>query len=133
MISSHLLQPQENTTYYAFRKIWANEDGEQKFWIGFNNFSRSTATDEPPAGKWDNRNSTVWVNGKIIPAPQWRRAGQKGNLEIPMVDENYEMREPVNIFLHKGWNEVLLKCPVSTFQGTDWQNPVKWMFTFVQL
>lgn len=70
MILSHLQQPHENSTYYAFRKIWADEDGNKNFWIGFNNFSRSTATDEPPAGKWNSLNSAVWVNGKLI-EPQY--------------------------------------------------------------
>ncbi|MBK8712161.1 MAG: family 20 glycosylhydrolase [Niastella sp.] len=133
MILSHLQQPHENSTYYAFRKIWADEDGNKNFWIGFNNFSRSTATDEPPAGKWNSLNSAVWVNGKLIEPPIWSRPGQKGNLETPMTDENYELREPVKIFLHKGWNKVLIKCPVSSFKGADWQNPVKWMFTFIEV
>jgi hexosaminidase len=31
----------------------------------------------------------------------------------------------------KGWNNVLIKAPVGSFKGNDWQNPVKWMFTFV--
>jgi hypothetical protein len=72
----------------------------------------------------------VWVNGNFIPAPQWKHAGQKGNSELPLADEGYEYRMPTIITLKKGWNTVLIKAPVGSFKGKDWQNPVKWMFTF---
>jgi lysophospholipase L1-like esterase len=132
MIQSHLQNPEDSTTWYAVRRIWNDEEGIKNFWIGFNNLSRSTATDSPPEGEWDNKHSEVWVNGKLIEPPHWRRGGRKGDPEIPLIDENYECREPVKIFLKKGWNTILIKVPVGTFKG-EWQNPVKWMFTFVQL
>jgi hypothetical protein len=124
-------QPKENATVYAFTQIWSETAGEKNFWIGFNNLSRSPATDAPPAGAWDNKESQVWVNGKTVPPPHWQRGGEKGNSEIPLIDEGYEYRLPTRIYLKKGWNTVLLKCPVGSFKGKDWQNPVKWMFTFV--
>lgn len=133
IIQSHLQNPGDSSTYYAVRKIWSDEDGLKNCWVGFNNLSRSTATDSPPVGAWDNKSSKVWVNGKLIEPPQWKRGGQKGDSEIPLVDEGYEYREPTKIFLKKGWNNVLLKCPVASFKGSDWQNPVKWMFTFLVL
>lgn len=131
LIKGAIANPKENTTFYAFTKIWSNEDGEQNFWIGFNNLSRSPATDPPPVGEWDNKKGEVWVNGKIIQPPHWQHSGEKGNPEMPLVDEGYEYRHSTKIFLTKGWNTVLLKCPVGSFKGKDWQNPVKWMFTFV--
>ncbi|MGB4959632.1 MAG: hypothetical protein WBO36_09160, partial [Saprospiraceae bacterium] len=73
----------------------------------------------------------VWVNGILIAPPQWQHGGQKGNAEIPLIDEGYEYRQTTKIFLIKGWNTVLVKCPIATFKGKDWQNPIKWMFTFV--
>jgi hypothetical protein len=133
MISSHLQNPEDSTTWYAFRKIWMDEESKEDFWIGFNNISRSTATDAPPVGAWDDRNSKVWVNGKLIAPPVWKRGGQKGNAEIPLADEGYEYREPTRIVLQKGWNTILIKAPVSSFKGPDRQNPVKWMFTCVQI
>ena len=131
LIKAAVDQPKENSTLYAFTKVWSDKDGEQNFWIGFNNLSRSPATDSPPVGAWDNKSSGVWVNGKIIKPPHWQHGGQKGNPETPLVDEDYEYRQPTKIFLNKGWNTVLLKCPVGRFKPKDWQNPVKWMFTFV--
>ncbi|MBP6234806.1 MAG: family 20 glycosylhydrolase [Saprospiraceae bacterium] len=133
MIQSHLHNPTDSSTFYATRKIWSDDDGVKDFWIGFNNLSRSTTTDSPPIGKWDEKNSSIWVNGKSIVPPLWKSGGQKGNSEISLIDEGYEYRQATKIFLQQGWNTVLVKCPVGTFKGKDWQNPVKWMFTFVQL
>jgi len=133
LIQSHLQNPPDSSTYYAVGKIWCDEEGTKDFWIGFNNLSRSYATDSPPIGAWDDRNSAVWVNGKMISSPVWKRGGQKGQLEIPLVDEGYEYRPPTKIFLKKGWNTILIKAPVGSFAGKDWQNPVKWEFTFVQI
>ena len=130
MIGSHLNNQQDSSTYYAIRKVWSSEGGMKKFWIGFNNIGRANATDSPPAGEWDYKSSRVWVNGKLISPPNWKRAGQKGDLEIPLTNEGYENREPANIYLQKGWNTILIKAPVGTFKS-EWNNPVKWMFTFV--
>ncbi len=132
MIQSHLNNQEDSSTYYAIRKIWSNDAGVKDFWIGFNNLSRSTATDSPPVGAWDNKNSVVWVNGNLIEPPNWKRGGQKGNSETPLIDEGYEYRQPTRIFLQKGWNTVLIKASVGSFNG-EWQNPVKWMFTFVEV
>lgn len=133
LIKGAIEKSKENTTWYATTRIWSDVTGEKKFWIGFNNLSRSPATDSPPGDAWDSKCSAVWVNGNLIAPPGWIRAGQKGNSEIPLIDEGYEYREPTNFFLKKGWNRVLIKAPVGSFKGIDWQNPVKWMFTFVQL
>ncbi|WP_316817406.1 beta-N-acetylhexosaminidase [Pedobacter nyackensis] len=123
--------PQENTTWYASTRIWSNEDKIQNFWIGFNNISRSYASDSPDAGTWDNRSSQVFVNDQLISPPVWKQAGAKGEIELPLIDEGYEFREPTKIHLKKGWNKVLLKLPIASFKGKDWKNPQKWMFTFV--
>ncbi|CAN5437575.1 hypothetical protein BH20BAC1_BH20BAC1_00350 [soil metagenome] len=133
LIKGALNDPKENTTWYAYTKIWSDEEKMQDFWIGFNNLSRSPATDSPKPGTWDDHQSEVWVNGNIIDPSKWQRGGQKGNSEIPLIDEGYEYREPTKILLHKGWNTVLIKAPVGSFKGKDWQNPVKWMFTFVAM
>ncbi|HRO70346.1 MAG TPA: beta-N-acetylhexosaminidase, partial [Chitinophagaceae bacterium] len=131
LIKGVLETPKENSTWYASTLIWSDEEKTGNFWIGFNNLSRSPATDSPKPGTWDNHQSKVWVNGKSIEPPRWKRGGQKGHSEIPLVDEGYEFREPTRITLKKGWNEVLIKSPIGSFKGKDWQNPEKWMFTFV--
>lgn len=130
-ISGALSNPQQNTTWYARTTFWSEQDTVRGFWIGFYNLSRSTASDSPPANAWDKKGSNVWINGERITPPEWKRAGRPGNLEIPLTDEGYEYRKPTMIRLHAGWNTVLIKAPVGSFQGRDWQNPVKWMFTFL--
>ena len=69
LISGIIEEPKENTTWYAQTKIGSDEDKEQDFWIGFNNFSRSMNTDSPAAGTWNNLNSSIWVNNQLIPTP----------------------------------------------------------------
>lgn len=124
-------RPQPNTTWYARTKIWSDKEVVGAFWIGFDNLSRSYASDSPAAHSWDNRQSKLWVNGLEVAPPEWKQPGLRGDLEKPLLDEGYSYREPTNIPLKKGWNEVLVKLPVKDFKGRSWDNPVKWMFTFV--
>lgn len=125
--------PKVNTTWYARTKIWSDEPGERPFWIGFNDLSRSYASDSPKHDTWDDRHSEVWVNQRRVAPPLWQQAGMKGDLEKPMIDEGYSFRAPTMIVLKKGWNDVLVKLPVGDFKGKSWQTPVKWMFTFVPI
>jgi hypothetical protein len=131
-ISGALPAPAENTTWYAFTKIWSDSDTLKHFWIGFNDLSRSPATDSPKAGTWDNHHSEIWLNGEIIEPPQWKQAGQTGNPEIPLIDEGYAYRKPALLALKKGWNTVRIKAPIGSFKARNWQNPEKWMFTFIE-
>lgn len=132
LIKGAILNPDDSTTWYATTKIWSNDEEVKSFWIGFNNLSRSPATNSPPFNAWDDKQSNIWVNGKLINPPNWIRGGQKGHSEIPLIDEGYEYRKPARILLKKGWNNVVIKLPIGSFKGKDWQNPVKWMFTFVE-
>lgn len=131
LIKAAVDHPEENTTWYATTKVWSDKNAVKEFWIGMNDLSRSPATDSPKPGTWNNMGAAVWVNGKCIEPPQWKHAGYKGNAEMPLADEGYAYRVPTKITLKKGWNTVLIKTPVRNFKGKDWQNPVKWMFTFI--
>ncbi|WP_341838653.1 family 20 glycosylhydrolase [Chitinophaga pollutisoli] len=126
-----LAAPAENTTWYASTRIWSDRDGETDCWIGFHDYSRSHASLPPIAGKWDNRGSSIRVNGALIPPPVWASAGKTITLETPYTNEGYAYRAPAKVYLKKGWNIVEVKAPVASFKGRDWQNPVKWMFTFL--
>ena len=132
-ITGLLNNAKQNSTIYARTRIWSPQARIAKCWIGFNNISRSPATDAPPIGKWNAANGQLWVNNVKIPPPVWQRGGQRGNPEIPLTDEDYAYRHPTIVSLKKGWNTVWAKVPVATFKGKDWQNPVKWMFTFAEL
>ena len=132
-ITGHIPDPEENTTWYARTRILSEMEGWRNCWIGFNNFSRSMITRAPAKGRWDERNSAIWFNGTLVPAPEWKRSGKTISLETPLVDEDYYYRRPTRLYFKKGWNEVLIKAPVGSFKGSDWQNPVKWMFSFLPL
>lgn len=132
-IKGVLKQPAPNTTWYAFRKIWADQDTTKNFWIGFGNPSRSQATDSPPKGQWDTHQSAIWLNERLIAPPVWQRGGEKGDLEIPLIDEGYEYRPSTPLRLKKGWNTIRIKAPIGSFQGKNWNNPEKWMFTFIEV
>lgn len=121
----------ENTTYYGYQQYWSDKDTTAGMWIGFYDFSRSTMTNTPAAGTWNHLHSKIWLNGHEIKPPLWKRAGQKGDLEIPYIDENYMMRAPVQIHLKKGWNQILTKIPVGSFTAKVWHTPNKWMFTAI--
>ncbi len=99
-------------------------------WISFYNLSRSTNSNTPAAGTWDNRGSSIQVNGETIAPPKWTFAGRKPTSEEPLVDEGYDYRAPSMVHFKKGKNIVTADLPVNGFQSADWQNPVKWMFTF---
>lgn len=123
--------PRENTTLYAWRRFHRDAGGTGFLWAGFNDPSRSTATDAPKPGTWDRLQSRIWLNGQIIRPPDWKHGSMAGNSEIPLTDEGYSYRPPVQVIFKKGWNEILIKAPVGAFESSDWQNPVKWMFTAV--
>jgi hexosaminidase len=129
LVKGLLPDAQENTTWYATTSIWNDGGGYKYFWIGFNNLSRSYATDTPKAGTWDDRQSAVWVNGELVAPPNWKYSGNKGNMETPLIDEGYEYRSPSKVYLESGWNTIMVKVPVTSFKAKDWGNPVKWMFT----
>lgn len=118
----------EEGTYYASSKIWSDEERETDVWISFHDWSRSAGRRGgpfPEQGQWHKSNPQVWVNGVVVPPPVWDNPGMKSSSdEIPFSDENYYFREPAQIKLKKGWNNILLKIPVTA-------NTWKRMFTFI--
>lgn len=133
LVEGAVSAPADHTTMYAYTKFWSDVDRTGRFWIGFNDPSRSYATNPPEADTWDPRGSAIWLNGTPVPPPAWARAGQKGHPEIPLVDEAYSYRPPMALAVRKGWNHVWLRLPARTFRVRDGGNPEKWMFTFVEV
>lgn len=127
------------STVYALSTLNAEQDGTVKAWIGFETPLRANRTYSGIAreGKWDANGGTVWVNGKELPAPEWKNPGwkplkqsgwgSKEDQEIPWSKEElYWTREPVIVPLKKGSNTIIFKVPSTS----DYQN---WMFTFAPL
>ena len=84
----------------------------------------------PRQGKWDYKESKLWLNGQELAPPQWESQHTELSNEIPLTNENFEVRKPLPITLNKGWNKLLLKLPVGAF-NTPEIRLVKWQFTCV--
>ena len=132
-VKAWITSPKENTTWYAYAQFWSDSDTSLNVWVDTKDLSRSGADASPPEGEWDYVKSKIWINRTIIPAPNWSFPNRSaGKLNEPMVDENFYYRPPAVIRVNKGWNEVLLKLPMGSFDPlADWQVPPKWMFSFI--
>lgn len=122
--------PQENHTAYAYTYVYSPEPQEVGLWAEFQNYSRSENDLPPLQGKWDYKESRIWVNNQEIMPPVWSATHRVKSSEIALGNENCVARPPLSVHLNKGWNKVLLKLPVGKFK-TEEVRLVKWMFTAV--
>lgn len=130
MVPAFYKNPQENHTAYAYTWVYSPCSQNVGLWAETQNYSRSEPDLPPPAGKWDYRESRIWINDEEILPLVWSAAHQVKNNETPLGNENCVARPPLPVKLHKGWNKVLLKLPVGKFRTPE-VRLVKWMFTFV--
>ena len=122
--------PQPNHTAYAWTWIYSPKTQDVGAWIEFQNYGRSEMDLPPSQGKWDYKESRIWVNDQEITPPVWTATHREKSNEIPLGNENCVSRKPTPVHLEKGWNKVFMKLPVGTF-NTPEVRLVKWMFTFV--
>lgn len=130
LVPSFYKDPQPNHTAYAYTHVYSDKMQEVGLWINFQNYSRSEKDLPPPQGKWDYKESKIWLNNKELQPPVWLSGHTEKSNEIPLTNENFEVRPPYKVTLNKGWNKVLLKLPVGEFT-TNEIRLVKWMFTCV--
>nr|WP_293833363.1 beta-N-acetylhexosaminidase [uncultured Arsenicibacter sp.] len=131
VVRAWLDAPQPNHTAYAYTYVYSPGEQQAGAWIDFHNYGRSEKDASPMAGTWDYKGSRIWVNDAEIRPPQWTQPGlHPSGMEQPYRDEPYELRPPVSITLHKGWNKLLVKLPVGAFSTKDYRL-VKWLFTCV--
>lgn len=129
-VPSFYEDPQPNHTAYAWTWVYSPVKQEVGLWAATQNYSRSEKDLPPPPGKWDYKESRLWLNNDEILPPVWTATHTEPSNEIPLGNENFEARPPIPVTLEKGWNKVLLKLPVGAF-STPEVRLVKWMFTFV--
>lgn len=123
-------QPEENHTAYAWTWVYSPEAQDAGAWIEFQNYSRSEMDLPPMPGKWDYRESRVWLNDREILPPVWTATHREKSNETLLGNENCVVRPPIPVHLKKGWNKVFLKLPVGRFTQPEIRLQ-KWMFTFV--
>ena len=123
-------EPQENYTAYAYTYVYSLKAQTVGLWASTQDYSRSEADLAPPQGKWDYRESRIFVNDKEIAPPVWENTHTQKSNEITLKNENFQARPPIQVELNKGWNKVFLKLPVGKF-STPEVRLQKWMFTFV--
>ena len=122
--------PQENHTAYAYTYVYSPKDQEVGLWAEFQNYGRSENDLPPLPGKWDYKESRIWINDQEILPPVWSATHRVKSAEIALGNENCVARPPLKVSLNKGWNKVLLKLPVGKFKMEE-VRLVKWMFTTV--
>jgi len=130
MIPAFYKDPQENHTAYAYTWVYSPRAQQAGLWAETQNYSRSEPDLPPPAGKWDYRESRIWINGKEIMPPAWTATHREKSNETALGNENCVARPPIKVHLNKGWNRVLLKLPIGKF-STPETRLAKWMFTAV--
>lgn len=129
LIPGFYKEPQEEHTAYAWTWVYSPKEQEAGAWIEFQNYGRSEMDLAPLPGKWDYRESRIWINDNEILPPVWTATHTKKSNEIALGNENCVSREPTRIQLQKGWNKIFLKLPVGKF-STPEVRLQKWMFTF---
>lgn len=131
VVRAYLSDPKPNHTAYAYTYVYAPKRQRVRLWVDFHNYGRSEKDASPPAGSWDYKGSTLWINGEQLHPGDWQQpAFRPTSLEHPYRNEPYEVREPLPVLLQKGWNKLLIKLPVGNFTSPDYRL-VKWLFTCV--
>ena len=123
-------KPQENHTAYAYTWVYSPKEQEVGLWTETQNYGRSEMDLPPLPGKWDYKESRIWVNDQEILPPVWTATHRVKSNETALGNENMVARDPIPVHLKKGWNKVLLKLPVGKFT-TPQVRLVKWMFSAV--
>ena len=115
LVPAFYANPEPNHTTYAYTYVYSGEKQKAGLWVSFQNYSRSERDLPPRQGKWDYKESKLWLNGQELAPPQWESQHTELSNEIPLTNENFEVRKPLPITLNKGWNKLLLKLPVGAF------------------
>lgn len=130
MVPSFYKDPKENHTAYAYTWVYSPKDQEVGLWAEFQNYGRSEMDLAPLPGKWDYKESRIWINDNEILPPVWTATHRQKSNEIALGNENCVGRPPIAVHLNKGWNKVFLKLPIGKFSSQE-VRLVKWMFTTI--
>ncbi len=130
LIPGFYTHPQPNHTSYAYTWVYSPIQQDAGIYVRFQNYGRSEKDLPPPQGKWDYKESRIWLNDEEIQPPVWDNTHTVKSNEISLRNENWEGRPPIQVQLNKGWNKLLLKLPIGEFTSPE-VRLVKWMFNAV--
>ena len=131
IVRGYIENPTPNHTAYVYTYVYSPKPQTLGAWVGFHTYGRSEKDASTPTGQWGYKSSKLWMNEQEIQLLFWKTPDQHpADNEVIYTNEPYENRPPLPIPLKKGWNKVLVKVPVGSFQTADSQL-VKWMFSFV--
>ena len=130
LVPAFFSNAQPNQTAYAYTYVYSPNEQEVGLWVNFQNYSRSEMDLAPVQGEWDYKSSKIWINDRELLPPKWNSTHKQKSNEVPLTNENFEVRAPIKVNLHEGWNKVLIKLPIGKFQSAQ-VRLVKWMFTCV--
>lgn len=128
-VAAFFKNPQKNSTVYAQTWIWSPKAQKIGLWAQTHKYGASEPDLAPPQGEWDYCKSSIWLNGQEIRPPKWTNTHKNKNQEIPLANENFEVRAPIPVNLKQGWNKVVIKLPIGNFSIPQIRL-LKWMFTF---
>ena len=86
--------PKENHTAYAHTWVWSPKSQEVGLWVSTQDYSRSEKDLAPKQGKWDYRESKVYINDSAIEPPIWENSHTNLTNEISLKNENFSARAP---------------------------------------
>ena len=121
-------EPEENHTAYAYTWVYSPRKQDVGMLIEFQNYSRSEKDLSPLPGKWDYKESRIWLNDEELLPPTWSETHRAKSNEVPLGNVNCVARPPLMVHLQKGWNKVLIKLPIGKFSQPEIRL-TKWMFT----
>lgn len=130
IIPTFFSSPATNSTAYAYTYIYSPVNQTAGAFIEFQNYGRSESDVPARQGKWDYKESRIWLNDTEILPPTWESQHTTRNNETLLTNENYSARLPKPVQLNEGWNKVFIKLPVGAFSISQ-VRLMKWMFTFV--
>lgn len=122
--------PQPNHTAYAYTYVYSPIEQPAGLMVEFQNYSRSESDLPPAQGKWDYKESKIWINDMELVPPVWENVHSVKSNEITLKNENLAARKPIPVTLNKGWNKVFMKLPIGAFSQNEIRL-VKWMFNCV--
>jgi len=128
LIPTFYSDPKENHTAYAWTYVYSNKRQDVGLWFETQNYSRSESDLPPPQGKWDYRESKIWINDKEVLPPTWSATHTERSNEISLGNENMVGRDPIALSLERGWNKVFIKLPIGKFSVPQ-ARLTKWMFS----